>query len=155
MSGPSVVIGYILLIPSVCGMAFCILSIISIELQPSQRYVSARDAAISEMRENDVPEEVILQVVAHPDREPADYIAYPGIPMVQYSWVKDATEKLRAGSQVLISDDNATRVGQALAERMFLFLGIAAFVSGLLGWLLVMKKRVLQCNICSAVINAG
>jgi hypothetical protein len=34
-------------------------------------------------------------------------------------------------------------------------LGIASFVGGLLGWLLVMKKRVLQCSVCGAVINAS
>jgi hypothetical protein len=34
-------------------------------------------------------------------------------------------------------------------------LGIAFFVSGLLGWLLVMRKRVLQCSACGAVINAS
>ena len=30
-------------------------------------------------------------------------------------------------------------------------LGIIFFVGGLTGWLLVMKKRVLQCNVCGAV----
>lgn len=34
-------------------------------------------------------------------------------------------------------------------------LGIASFVGGLLGWLLVMKKRVLQCDYCGAVVNAS
>ncbi|MHB8539528.1 MAG: hypothetical protein ACYDCD_01095 [Candidatus Acidiferrales bacterium] len=34
-------------------------------------------------------------------------------------------------------------------------LGIASFVSGLLGWLLVMKKLVLQCSVCGATVNAS
>lgn len=34
-------------------------------------------------------------------------------------------------------------------------LGIASFVGGLLGWLLVMRKRVLQCDVCGAVVNAS
>ncbi len=33
--------------------------------------------------------------------------------------------------------------------------GITFFVGGLLGWLLVMKKNVLQCNVCGAVVNAS
>jgi hypothetical protein len=37
----------------------------------------------------------------------------------------------------------------------YLVLMILAFVSGLLGWLLVMKKRVLQCGLCGAVVNAS
>jgi len=77
MSGPAVVIGYILLIPSLIGVAFCLLSIASIEMQLLHKYVSARQAAISEMRDNDVPEDVIRQVVANPYRNPADYIEDP------------------------------------------------------------------------------
>lgn len=34
-------------------------------------------------------------------------------------------------------------------------LGIGSFVSGLLGWLLVMKKRVLQCSVCGATVSAA
>jgi hypothetical protein len=34
-------------------------------------------------------------------------------------------------------------------------LGIASFVSGLLGYLLVMKKRVLQCSVCGATVSAS
>lgn len=34
-------------------------------------------------------------------------------------------------------------------------LGIWSFVGGLLGWLLVMRKRVLKCDDCGAVVNAS
>ena len=33
--------------------------------------------------------------------------------------------------------------------------GISCLVGGLLGWLLVMKKKVLQCKNCGAVIAAS
>ena|ERR1035437_2274447 len=36
---------------------------------------------------------------------------------------------------------------------VYLLIGAAFFVGGLLGWLLIMKKKVLQCNVCSAVVN--
>jgi len=42
-----------------------------------------------------------------------------------------------------------------LAGGFFIFLGIAFFVGGLLGWLLIMKKSILQCTVCGAVINAA
>ena len=42
-----------------------------------------------------------------------------------------------------------------LAGGIFIILGIASFVGGLLGWLLVMKKKVLLCNSCGAAINAS
>jgi hypothetical protein len=34
------------------------------------------------------------------------------------------------------------------------FWWVAFFVGGLLGWLLVMRKNVLQCSLCRAVVNA-
>ena len=34
-------------------------------------------------------------------------------------------------------------------------IGIGCFVGGLLGWLLVMKRDVLQCDNCGAVVNAS
>lgn len=43
----------------------------------------------------------------------------------------------------------------ALGSAYLVGLGVAFFVSGLLGWLLVMKKSVLQCDCCRAVVNAS
>jgi hypothetical protein len=34
-------------------------------------------------------------------------------------------------------------------------IGISSFIGGLLGWLLVMKKRVLQCSICGSTVSAS
>jgi hypothetical protein len=41
-----------------------------------------------------------------------------------------------------------------LGSTFAIVLGIVSFVGGLLGWLLVMKKRVLQCSVCSATVSA-
>lgn len=38
---------------------------------------------------------------------------------------------------------------------VFLALGVACFVGGLLVWLLVMKKHVLRCSVCGAVVSAS
>ena len=48
-----------------------------------------------------------------------------------------------------------TTVIRALGGGFTLAMGIGFFVSGLLGWLLVMKKRVLKCDYCGAVVNAS
>jgi hypothetical protein len=32
---------------------------------------------------------------------------------------------------------------------------VGSFVGGLLGWILIMKKTVLQCTNCQAVVNAS
>lgn len=47
------------------------------------------------------------------------------------------------------------RLFQILGSTGAIALGIASFVSGLLGWLLTMKKRVLECSGCSATINSS
>jgi hypothetical protein len=48
-----------------------------------------------------------------------------------------------------------SEAASGIAGGIFVFIGIAFFVGGLLGWLLIMKKSVLQCNVCGAVINAA
>lgn len=49
------------------------------------------------------------------------------------------------------SADMATGIAGGVA----IFFGIASFVGGLIGWLLVMKRQVLECNTCQAVVNAS
>lgn len=45
--------------------------------------------------------------------------------------------------------------GSSLATGMAFFLAVAGFVGGLLGWLLIMKKKVLRCMQCSATVQAS
>ena len=42
-----------------------------------------------------------------------------------------------------------------MASGILVFFALAAFVGGLLGWLLIMKKKVLICTHCSAVVPAS
>jgi hypothetical protein len=84
MSAPVVVIGYILLVPSVLGMFFSVLTMFSVAGHSSTN--------------NEV---------------------------------------------------------SAVAGGLVFFLAVAFFVSGLFGWILVMKKKVLCCEHCSAVVPAS
>lgn len=43
----------------------------------------------------------------------------------------------------------------SIATGMAFFFAVCAFVGGLLGWLLIMKKKVLVCTNCSAVVPAS
>jgi hypothetical protein len=52
--------------------------------------------------------------------------------------------------------------GQNGANSLSVFTGVvgagfilSCIIGGLFGWLLVMKKQVLQCNKCSSVVNAS
>jgi hypothetical protein len=49
----------------------------------------------------------------------------------------------------------ATAIFGIVGSTLAIALGIGSFVGGLLGWLLVMKKRVLQCAVCGATVNAS
>jgi hypothetical protein len=53
------------------------------------------------------------------------------------------------------NDVAAANMVTGIAGGVAIFFGIASFVGGLIGWLLVMKKQILECNICNAVVNAS
>lgn len=53
---------------------------------------------------------------------------------------------------VMITQNTGTAI---VTGGFAVIIGISSFVGGLLGWLLVMKKRVLQCSVCGAVVNAS
>lgn len=42
-----------------------------------------------------------------------------------------------------------------IVPGLAIIFGIASFVSGIFGWLLVMKKKILQCSACGAVVSAS
>jgi len=52
-------------------------------------------------------------------------------------------------------DSSGSDLFRVLGSISAVALGIMCFVGGLLGWLLVMRKRILQCDICGAVVNAS
>jgi hypothetical protein len=49
----------------------------------------------------------------------------------------------------------AAAAAGGLGFIFFVIMGVMSLVGGLIGWLLVMKKRVLQCNRCAATVAAG
>lgn len=55
----------------------------------------------------------------------------------------------------LISVGNEATDVAVLGGGLSITTAIASMVGGLVGWLLVMKKTVLQCSVCRAVINAS
>jgi hypothetical protein len=46
-------------------------------------------------------------------------------------------------------------LGTAIAGGVSVVFGIISLVGGLLGWLLIMKKKILQCTNCGAVVAAS
>ena len=146
MSGPVVVVGYILLIPSILGMSFSFLVFFGVIIAGGSEASRARSEAITEMRHADVPEPIISAVIENPDLDTTALM--DRVSMYQLSWIDDAQKKLR-------SANTQAGLGAMFGGGLALVIGIACFVGGLLGWLLVMKKRVLQCSVCKATVSAS
>jgi hypothetical protein len=53
------------------------------------------------------------------------------------------------------ADPGTSAAVTGIAGGIAIAFGIASFVGGLIGWLLVMKKQVLECNVCKATVNAS
>ncbi len=142
MSGPVVVIGFILLIPSVLGMLFGIFMLFITGAASTQTSVSGERKIRAAQ---DVPEPIIAEVIA---KKSVGNAELESLSPEKQSAIHDA--QLSASAQ---------RVGAGAATVIVggfsLFIVVASFVGGLLGWLLMMRKRVLQCVRCGAVVAAS
>jgi rubrerythrin len=58
-------------------------------------------------------------------------------------------------SQSATPDKGLTVLATTLGSAFFLFFLVLSFVGGVFGWLLIMKKKVLQCTHCGAVVAAS
>ncbi len=151
LSGPVVFIGYVLLIPSICGILISALMLLVVAISSvAHPYIvsNARNQAIANMQRVNVPERTIGAVLERRDDLLEPQLGSDSLSDIQKRWVRDSREKLKG------SNEN-TVFGVVVGGSFSVLLGIASMVGGLLGWLLVMKKRVLQCNLCSAVVNAS
>jgi hypothetical protein len=144
MSGPVVVIGFLLLIPSVLGMLFGILTLVGVALANSHMHSMERETR-TRLEAQQVPEPVITQVA---DSKPIDEAQLAALTPQQQTAVRDAQLSVSAGKA-------GTDAGAVVAGGICLFVIVTSFVGGLLGWLLIMRKRVLQCTRCGAVIPAS
>jgi len=144
MSGPVVVIGFILLIPSVLGMLFGILTLVGIGMAQSETPGMDPETR-TRLQAQQVPEPVITQVAAS---KPIDEAQLTALTPQQRTAVRDAQSSVSAGK-------DRWRAAGVVAGGLFIFIIVMSFVSGLLGWLLVMRKRVFQCTRCGAVVPAS
>ncbi len=156
MSAPVVAIGFILLIPSVLGVIFFGMLAFGIGAMGATSHVVSfgqRQQVTANLRRAGVPRPIITAVlVGHYDHveqwmnsDESGRVTY-----VEEEAIKQA--------EMDLTEARATEVGGGFASwgrNLAIAMAIASFVGGLLGWLLVMRKRVLQCAVCGAVINAS
>lgn len=184
MSGPAVVIGFILLVPSICGMIFSVLMLIGVIVTtstslPTQATQTADEAGFRKECAASFKQSYTSQVGRPPSKSlPEQYCEY-ALSEYKQSGSVTATQEVcvereKNGTlapigkdvEILYSDTASTSSTDGMPTPFRAFLGvigsvsaivmlIASFVGGLFGWLLVMRKRVLQCEVCGAVVNAS
>ncbi len=145
MSGPVVVIGFILLIPSVLGMLIGILMLFLTGAASTQTSMSSERDIRARLVAQDIPESIIGEVFAS---KPVGNAELMSLNSQQQSAIHDA--QLSVSAQKV-----GGGVATFIAGGFCMFIIVASFVAGLLGWLLIMRKRILQCARCGAVVPAS
>jgi hypothetical protein len=146
LSGPSVTIGYILLIPSLLGIAFSIVFfVISMAGAASVAQEKISATTLQRLHDTNVPAGIVATLEAGKKPSDADKA---GLTPDQSAAVSTAETEVQ-------SRTGAAGCLGACGTGMAATIGVLSFIGGLLGWLLVMKKRVLVCSACSAVTNAS
>jgi len=145
MNAIVVIIGYILLIPSVLGMAASGLTCIGVGGAAASTSASMSEATSRSLTEAGVPARVVSEFDSSGTVAESTLSSLP----------PEQAEQVRS----LLLSDSAGQVGAA-AGAGIMGLGAAlgfvmSLVGGLLGWLLTMRKKVLQCGSCSAVVAAS
>jgi len=147
MSAIVVLIGYLLLIPSLTVMTFSAIgmftsgAMMKTDATPPPPTASA---VLSTLQAAGIPDSISIRIA---DQQ-----------MVDDSELANLTDSQRTTINNVKNQQNA----KAAATLASAFMGagslctfVGALVGGLLGWLLVMKKKVLKCSTCGAVIAAS
>lgn len=144
MSGPVIVIGYIILIPSFIGMAFSVLMLFVSGEATSKTMDLVKEETRNELVDSGIPRHVIDRILKYEYISNAELTTF-GLDTDQLAAVSAAQTTMMAGAA-------GAGMGGALVGGSSICLGISSFVGGLLGWLLIMKKKVLQCNNCNSIV---
>jgi hypothetical protein len=182
MSGPAVVIGFILLVPSILGIILSAFIFLGVNAhtgsepgfnasEPSSLFQSPFDANFrrncaetTRQQSQNASQQLIEQYC---ECALSTFKETSSLALTRQTCLKRAKDgtleqpssDVDAFYSSNTSTENRTDAGASLV-RFFgsvsaVALGIASFVGGLLGWLLVMRKRVLQCDTCGAIVNAS
>lgn len=147
MSTPVVVIGFVLLVPSILGILFGGLMFAAAMVGSSETKASDLEISMARMRliTNGVPNDIIEDVAVE---KQIGELRLSRLTLAQRSAVREAELKIKSSK---LGSGAATACGVGFSFMMI----IGAFVGGLLGWLLIMRKSVLQCSRCGAVVAAS
>ena len=145
MSTPVVLIGYIFLVPSILGMLLGILLMVGMGKASADVSSQSGQQIASELQSKNIPDQIVNAVKEGKSESDMDLSALSS----------DQKNEVHAA----IMNRQAANIGAGAAGVVggFVAFGIIimSFVGGLLGWLLVMKKKVLKCLSCESIIAAS
>ncbi len=146
MSGVVVFIGYILLIPSILGvLGSAAMAALSMAGGAAAATAELDSKSFDDLRANKIPEAVITKL------RRGNAITEDDLQGLN----QDQRDKVKLQESALIMGRGGAAGVAALGAGMFICMGVSCLVSGLLGWLLVMKRWVLQCTNCMAVVESA
>lgn len=145
MSGVVVLIGYIILIPSILGILGGGFMCVAAGAGTTGSIVLIESEARTDLLAAGIPEDLANKVI---EMEPVTEADRASLSAEQLQVVDQVNIDVVAGTA-------GAGLGGALAGGASFFLMVSSLVGGLLGWLLVMKKKVLQCVACGATTSAS
>jgi hypothetical protein len=143
MSGPAVIVGYVFIVPSVLGMLFGLLMLFASGNASASAAESARSEVATNLRNANVDEAVIERVLAGHE------VDSQALPTYDQQFAVSSAQGQLAGAK--IGGGAASVIGAGFS----LFMIFSSFIGGLIGYLLTMKKQILQCSACEAVVQAS
>ena len=156
LSGPSVAIGYILLIPSILGIGASVVLLVLATMhifqtdQVTQEFSLAEQSCVRGLGSSlSLPQrqEICECADSNGPRGSADFSQES----IESCAISTRSDFLPPQEEYASLRPSAIIFGSSFA----ITIGVISFVSGLLGWLLIMKKRVLQCYACGAIVNTS
>lgn len=145
MSAPVVIIGYLLLIPSILGMLLGMLLIFTTGGAATSTTMMLKNEIKGELSLYNIPDHVIEKTL---NNETLSFSEENSLTSSQKEALTDAKLSYNAGLL-------GAGAGTVFFGGISIFITISSFIGGLLGWLLVMKKKVLQCINCNSVVAAS
>lgn len=145
MSGPVVVIGFLLLVPSILGMLFGILIMFATGGVADESKTGLETRVREELQTAGISGQIAEKVVSGKHITESDRAS---LTTEQSVALNDAKLTYGAGKV-------GAGAGTFLAGGLAVAIVIFSLIGGLIGWLLVMRKKVLQCGSCRAIVAAS
>jgi hypothetical protein len=145
MSTPVVVLGYIFLVPSVIGFILGILGLCYSGTAGSKISSGFEQQARAGLAAEAIPAGMIDEILSNKQVSPIELAA---LTPKQRSIVEQTKVALPAGKLGIAG------ASTAIIGGLFIGVIVISAIGELLGWLLIRKKEVLQCQQCGAVVAA-